>query len=175
MPKVYKKHSEESRLNHKIALCKHYNKPLDDIARFWSYVDIKGLFDCWEWKGALVSGGYGTFWHNGKLVPAHRIAYKLYYGPISEGLDVLHKCNNRPCCNFFHLYTGTNQDNMDDKVRANRQAKGESQGSAKLTEQQVIEIRENKDNLSQRKLGKLYGVGQYAIRAILHKKTWKHI
>jgi DNA-binding transcriptional regulator YiaG len=175
MPKVIFLRTEEIKLKNKINACKRWNKPLDDIARFWSYVDIRGLWDCWEWTGGLDSSGYGQFKFNGELVLAHRLAYELYYGPIPDGFQANHKCNNSKCRNPFHLYAGTQQENMDDKVRENRQAKGESQGSAKLTEQQVLEIRENKNNLSQRKLAKTYGVSQYAIQAILHKKTWKHL
>jgi hypothetical protein len=172
-----RKHTEETKLKCKIWQCKKHNKPVDDISRFWSYVDIKGEDECWEYTGAKNKKGYGRFKFNGKLILSHRIAYELYFGRIPEGKQINHKCNNRPCCNPFHTYAGTNQDNMDDKVRANRQSRssGSSNGLAKLTEKQVIDIRENKDNLSQGKLGKIYGVNHSTIGNILSGKTWKHV
>jgi len=175
MPKVYKKWSDERKLKIKIANCKRYNRPIDDIERFWSYVDIKGFFDCWEWQGFIDKDGYGQFWLNGKIILAHRLAYELYYGAIPEGTQINHRCNNPKCCNPFQLYSGTQQDNMNDKVRVSRQAKGESHGMVKLTEKQVLEIRENKDNLSQRKLAKIFGIHQGQVWSIHNNKTWKHI
>jgi hypothetical protein len=170
MSRIYK-----NNLNHKTARCKRLNKPVDDISRFWSYVDIKGEDECWEWKGVLDIGGYGHFSLNGKHIPAHRLSYQLYYGDIPEGKQINHTCHNRKCCNPFHTYAGTHKDNMDDMVRMNRQANGESQGMAKLTEKQVVEIKENRNNLSQRKLGELYGVKHNTIGNILRNRTWKHI
>ena len=177
MPKVYSKRSEDQILNNKISQCKRYNKPIDDIARFWSYVDIQELFDCWEWQGGCNSDGYGNFRFNGKTRQSHRLSYQFYHGAIPKGKQINHKCNNRKCCNPFHLYAGTKQDNSDDMFRAGRQNKahGESHGMVKLTEKQVLEIRENKDNLSQAKLGQIYGVRQTNISLIIHNKIWKRI
>jgi hypothetical protein len=45
---------------------------------------------------------------------AHRVAWIIKNGPIQGGLYVLHKCDNRMCCNPDHLFLGTHQDNMDD-------------------------------------------------------------
>ena len=47
-----------------------------------------------------------------------------YNGEITDGLVVRHTCDNRICVNPEHLEVGTHQDNMDDMVRRNRQAKG---------------------------------------------------
>ena len=180
MPKgiyLHKKRSEKYILNIKIARCRHFNKPVDDIVRFWSYVDIKAFFDCWEWKGVLDTGGYGRFGIKGKMIRASKLAYQFYYGAIPDGKQVNHKCHNRPCCNPFHLYAGTQKENIDDMIKAGRQIhqQGELHGRAKLTEQQVIEIRENRNNLSQVKLGKLYNIDPSVINRILRNKSWTHI
>jgi len=178
MPRIYKKKdSDNYNFNHKIAKCKSLNRPIDDITRFWSYVDIRGLFDCWEWKGFLNKDGYGHFRFNKHHIKANRFSYQLYHGEIPEGKLVCHKCNNPKCVNPFHLYAGTPQDNMADKVRTNRQARlrGESNGHSELTEKQVLEIRKNKDNLSQRELGELYNIGISAIGHIIRKETWKYL
>lgn len=45
--------------------------------RFWSKVDKNGDDQCWLWMGGKTTKGYGTFMlHPGKLVMAHRYAYR---------------------------------------------------------------------------------------------------
>jgi hypothetical protein len=78
--------------------------------------------DCIEWKGARTRDGYGEKWWKGGKKRTHRIAYEWAYGPIPEGLCVLHKCDNPPCCNPSHLFLGTNHDNQQDSLRKGRHA-----------------------------------------------------
>jgi len=128
--------------------------------------------DCLEWTGALVHG-YGTTKAWGKQWLTHRLAMHLE-GVDVTGYHVLHSCDNPKCCNPDHLRTGTNQDNADDMTSRGRQARGTTNGSAKLTEKQVLEIRAIR-GMSQRAIGKLYGVGQDTISLIINRKKWKHI
>ncbi len=167
--------SENIKLKCKIATCNKYKRPLDDIQRFWSYVDIRGFFDCWEWQGGVNDSGYGVFKANGKQIRANRFAYELYHGKIPEGKQANHKCNNHPCCNPFHLYAGTAKDNMNDRDDAGRQARGESQGCHKLTEKQIIEIRANRSRKTQTELAERYNVHQGNISLILNNKAWTHV
>jgi hypothetical protein len=67
-----------------------------------------------------MKAGYGRLVINGKYVGAHRVAYEVSKGRVMEGLFVCHHCDNPPCCNPAHLYAGTHQDNVDDKVRRGR-------------------------------------------------------
>lgn len=152
-----------------------HNKLIDDRERFWSKVDIKGLFDCWEWTASLNEDGYGYFRFNGSMAKSHRVSYQFYYGEIPKGKQVNHLCHNRKCVNPYHLYAGTHQDNMNDKVNAGRQAIGIMHGSNKLTEKSVLEIRVNKDKLTQTKLAKMYGVNHRTVGNIQSHKIWKHI
>ena len=174
MPRIYTKRSDNFNLSRKISACKRVNKPIDDIERFWSYVEINGFFDCWEWNGHILANGYGQFLLNGKQDSSHRVAYKLYHGKITEGMYICHRCHNRKCCNPFHLHEGTQQENMNDMKKANRQARmiGTDNGRAKLTEKQVIEIRNYDGDLSQYQLGKLYDVSHGTIWKIKHNKLW---
>lgn len=70
-------------------------------ARFVKYIDFVG--DCWVWKGAKQSNGYGHLVVNGKHILAHRFSYSFQYGGIPEGMTIDHKCKNRACVNPYHL------------------------------------------------------------------------
>ena len=78
-------------------------------SRFWSKVDATG--DCWIWTGALASG-YGRFYLNGQLRPAHRVAYETLVGSIPRGLDLDHLCRVRSCVNPDHLEPVTRAENL---------------------------------------------------------------
>ena len=115
--------------------------PLEE--RFWSKVEINGDDDCWPWTAATrrKDEGYGAFWLNRRHQPSNRVAWILERGEIPHGLVVCHSCDNPSCCNPDHLFLGSPLENNKDKVNKNRQSKGESHGSSKLTTDQVIEIK----------------------------------
>jgi hypothetical protein len=93
---------------------------------------------CWEWMGSCGTPGYGNWGFHG-MQAAHRATYKLFNGePV--GL-VLHRCGNRKCCNPDHLYDGTYKDNRRDSELHGTAPLGNRHGQARLTEEQVIEIR----------------------------------
>jgi hypothetical protein len=72
-------------------------------ARFWPKVNVRGIDDCWLWKGGLTGVGYGQFWNPPRAVGAHRFIYEMLVGPIPEGLHIDHLCRNRRCVNPAHL------------------------------------------------------------------------
>lgn len=88
---------------------------------FWNRVAIGSDSDCWLWLGDLSEWGYGVFSVNHVGRGAHRVAYEYANGPIPEGMKVCHRCDVPPCVNPAHLFLGTHQDNMDDKVSKGRQ------------------------------------------------------
>lgn len=149
------------------------------VARFRKKFEQRGPDECWNWGASFVGGGYGQY---GPGSYAHRFSYRLYKGPIPNGLFVLHTCDNRRCVNPSHLFVGTNYDNVQDMVSKGRQsgAKGERSGKAKLTEKQVREIRQrykrwraNRSNVIQ--LASEFGMSVPQIQAIVARKQWKHI
>lgn len=128
---------------------------------------------CMEWSGCRFAQGYGVVRMNGKNTKAHRVSLEHQLGrPIQDNMFVLHSCNNPPCCNPEHLREGTHQENMDDKLRAGRQPRGETNGKAKLTAQQVEEIRANPNRLTQYELADLYGVKRPCIAKIQRGRNW---
>ena len=85
--------------------------------KFWSKVQVGGLFDCWAWRGGKQSGGYGALVVGSRtdgsrrVVLAHRWSYEYAVGPIEGGLDIDHLCRNRACVNPLHLEPVTHRVN----------------------------------------------------------------
>jgi len=98
---------------------------------------------------------------------------------VPDGLNVLHKCDNRPCCNPVHLVLGTQQDNIDDMYAKgrNRNPRGESCGKSVLTEKLVREIRDyrHKTGLGYKTIARHFGVGLGAVRFVVNRVTWRHV
>lgn len=108
---------------------------------------------CWEWTGAKSDRGYGHLMMDRKTFYVHRLVYEMAVGPIPEGFQVCHRCDNRICCRPEHLFTGTNQDNIDDMVRKGRSTRGrktkpefirrgERNPATKFTDDQIQSMRE---------------------------------
>jgi hypothetical protein len=147
--------------------------------RFEKFISIEPITGCWLYIGAWDGHGYGQFSMAPprRLITAHRFSYELYIGPIPEGMDVLHYCDTPPCCSPYHIFPGTQLDNMRDMVKKGRYRcgnhKGEINGSTKLTENIVREILTGKDKGTE--LAKRCGVNVSTIYRVRHHKTWAHI
>lgn len=130
---------------------------------------------CWEWSFGRDKKGYGRWSeHNGETL-VHRISYETFVGPIRDGQHVLHHCDNPPCFNPAHLYTGTNDDNVKDRRERDRWGdfRGEKNPRAKITASDVCLIRKSADY--QDALAQRFGVTQSTISAIVRRATWKHV
>ena len=136
---------------------------------------LKANGDCLEWTGCSTADGYGRTQAYGKMWRTHRLALHLE-DVDTTGHFVLHSCDNPLCCNPDHLRLGTHQENMDDMKSRGRQARhyGNHNGSAKLTEQQVLEIRAIR-GMTRKEIAKRYGVGLTTINHIINRKRWQHI
>lgn len=133
---------------------------------------------CWEWTGRRDRQGYGRLRMNGKECLAHRVAWELTRGPIPEGMKVCHSCDNPPCIRPDHLWLGTQRDNVLDMEHKGRavHVRGQHQGSAKLTEKQVLRIRIRCANgEGRRKLAREYGVSHTNVELIVCGRAWKSL
>ncbi len=157
----------------------HFEKTLE---RFWSKVERRGQDDCWLWRGTKrvpnkcgqVYGSFG-FTESGKSVTyrAHRFAWMVTNGRIPPGMVVMHVCDVPLCCNQAHLRMGTQAENVADQYAKGRGTYGEKHGRAKLTEDQVIAIRQSTKSISE--LARIYNINYAAMKRAKNGETWKHL
>lgn len=118
-----------------------FSRPTSDqLARFKSFVDVKGPDCCWDWRGARIKFGYGHFTLGGKSVKSHRLAYEWLGGTPISGHHVLHRCDNPPCCNPGHLFLGTPLDNSRDMVSKGRAYGGSRHHRTRLSDADIATI-----------------------------------
>ena len=153
-----------------------------DIDRFLLKVDKKGNDDCWEWKASRDKYGYGRLTLKGVSLKAHRVAWTINNKiEIPQGLHVLHKCDNPPCCNPNHLFLGDARDNSIDMVEKGRgktsDQTGEANGNSKLTESDVVEIRRlySSGQYTYKELASQFNVHFDLIGRIVKRKNWTHV
>lgn len=146
----------------------HPFRPLS--VRIKDKFEIDLLTECWNWIGAMASSGYGKIGaggHSGRTLSAHRVAWEIEHGqPVPNGLQVLHRCDNKKCVNPKHLFVGTQKDNLIDCL-----LKGRS--SAKLDPDKVIQIRTlNSKGVSNLTLTQLFGVHNSTIQRVVTGERW---
>ena len=135
---------------------------------------------CRLWLGRCSGFGHGQFRWRGKLVGAHRLAWRLANGgaEIPHGLVVRHfECNRAGCVEGSHLKLGTQADNVADMIDAGRAVVGEAHYAAKLTDEAVLKARElyAAGGFTIVGLARDYGVTDMVMRDALVGKSWRHV
>ena len=150
--------------------------------RFFEKVCKDAITNCWNWTGTKTKpskragkGGYGHF-NRGpnaidagepRLIYAHIWAWEQVRGPIPEGLQVLHECDNPSCVNVEHLSLGTQTRNMIDCQRRTRPK------TSKLTERDVLDIRNRSaEGESVKTLATKFGVSWQTIWKATGGQQW---
>lgn len=153
---------------------------LNLLARFWSKVDVRGPEECWRWKSTTSENGYGTFSLGGRKVRATHVSLILSGRYRPDGLMALHSCDNPICVNPRHLSWGTHEQNMLEKMERDRcsrhgtgGSRGEGHRSAKLTREDVLEIRSSP--LGYKSLARRFGVSRESVRSVKRGQTWAHV
>lgn len=162
--------------------CAFENRKIPLSERFWRYVGGRTSRGCIIWCGHKNLDGYGLIrdtigpCKQGNIL-AHRLAYQIFRGPIPDDMRVLHKCDNPACVNPYHLFLGTQLDNVTDMIKKGRGRKGEKHGNAKLTNANVIFARRrySAGGISQQKLAEILGVSQATLWRAIRGRTWKHV
>lgn len=125
---------------------------------------------CMEFYGASNEKGYGIIKIGNKSRKAHRISYEFFNGSIPEGKSVLHHCDNPCCVAKEHLYVGTNDENLMDKMSRNRSGKKLDISTAKTVKKLLSEGIQ-----SGAEIARTFGITKQAIYAIKSGKNWSHV
>jgi hypothetical protein len=149
--------------------------------RFWEKVDKSG--DCWVWTASKQPAGYGKFvvTKGSSPVNAHRLSYELEVGPIPNGMQILHRCDNPSCVRPSHLFPGTQSDNMQD-MRAKgrwqykpRNQTGERNPNSILSDAEVAAMLRDLANGGRPvSVARKYGIEYRTLWAIRRRKAAAH-
>jgi hypothetical protein len=152
-------------------------KPLPVLPRLIAKAEDPDVNGCINWLGNKDTLGYGRISVDGKLQLVHRVSYMLYYGNYPK-YNACHSCDNPSCINPFHLFDGTHQDNVNDKIKKGRSIPGnhvgEHNGRAKLTLELVRQIRLEKQltKATNKTLSEKYNIGRSQMTRIINKVQW---
>lgn len=132
--------------------------------------------DCLIWPYSKSKDGYATLGKRRSSIKVHRLACVAVHGeqPSPEKNEVAHSCGNgrKGCVNPKHLRWATRQENTEDRIRHGTTTRGEQHRSAKLTEEDVRNIRKLKGFLKLHELAKMFGVTLGQIHEIQKRKKW---
>lgn len=107
----------------------------------------------------------------------HRLVLLAFVGPCQDGMEACHHPDpTRSNCRLDNLRWDTKKNNVADQLKHGTRVRGIRQGSAKLTDDAVREIRRRlATGEYQHRIAKDFGVTRAAISDIKFKRTWRHV
>lgn len=131
---------------------------------------------CLEWRGKTYANGYGCFAVLNRYVLAHRLRFMLKLGARLERHElVCHRCDNRICIRFSHLFLGTPKQNTRDMIIKGRDRMyGVKCPRTKLTRESVHEIRiMHVGGVRQKDIALRFGISRSTVYTIVKNIVWK--
>jgi hypothetical protein len=134
-----------------------------------------GSDGCWVFQGTPTPTGHANFYLNGRIQgSAHRVAYEVWNGTIPPRGFILQGCGNKLCCRPEHLYLATPEEVARIRGKQGRSITGARNPKAKLTREQVDEIRKRALNKEPLKLlSEEFGVSAPTISQIKNGTIWR--
>ena len=147
------------------------------VEEFWARVEKTET--CWWFRrrdGDRFTKHPSVTWRGQKNL-AHRIAWLLTHKRLPVGKQICHRCDNPPCVRPSHLFVGTDKDNRQDMANKDRSTHGERNSQARLTADDVREVRRLYSNrmMSQQEIADQFGVEQTTVSFIVRRVTWRRV
>lgn len=150
------------------------SKTFDPIQAFWDKVEVRSLGTCWLWGGAISKNGYGTVRYNYVYKGAHVVAWEMFFGLVPFGKQLNHTCHIRNCVNPFHMYVGTQLQNLQDMWgRGKGLLRGENHPNSKLSDDDADKVR--RDPRPLRQIATEYKVSTTLVSMIKNGKVRKSV
>jgi hypothetical protein len=144
-----------------------------DINRLWKKVNILGPDDCWDWFGALSGRGYGVISVDYRTLGTHTFSWMIdnNTNKVPYGMYILHRCDNRKCCNPKHIYCGTPSDNACDREERNPKKPYQDASKSKLFSHEILELRKL-TGMTQEEKARKYNIDQTSVSKILRAPVY---
>jgi len=155
-----------------------------EMNRWEAKVNKTSESGCWEWTGAKYRKNYGHFrrFIDGSWVmyKAHRFSYEQFKNggkKLEKHLCVCHTCDNPSCVNPEHLFVGTIQDNINDKVKKGRHKYGIKNGFRVLDENDVLKIKNDYATglYSMKQVGEMNRTSASQVCRVVNQKTHRKV
>lgn len=150
----------------------------------WSCWSTRRLTDIWKrmklrpnHKGYpsvnLSLGGRGNY----RTRRVHRLVLVAFVGPCPDGMECRHLNGIKADCRLDNLEWGTQEDNRGDNRRLDAYQRGGEHSQAKLTEDDVRQIRQHyaAGGILQRELAADFGITLSMVSMIVNRRSWQHV
>ncbi len=138
-----------------------------------------------EWKlqrpgkcGSRLEHRFATLHHDGqkRIVLIHRLVLELFVGPCPDGLESCHENGIGSDNRVSNLRWDTHERNMADQVRHGTARRGESHGRAKVTEEDVQEMKRlRQEGWTYKQLGERFDLHLSNARRAVLGETWSEV